>query len=152
MPKLKQIIPIEQVAEEYSFLRDEKKRIEARMKTLAETIKTYATNHGSKDDKGSFYSNVKGYVIGKQAKTSVKFDEEKALQWFSTHGLTDCIATKQIINEEAVETHINNGDISYEDLEGIIKKSVTYAVDVKKEDEMAEVEEHTVVQIAASKK
>ena len=134
MPKLKQIVPIEQVAEEYSFLRDEKKRIEARMKTLAETIKTYATNHGSKDDKGSFYSNVKGYVIGKQAKTSIKFDEEKALQWFAIHGLTDCIATKQVINEEAVESHINNGDISYEDLEGITKKSVTYAVDVKKED------------------
>lgn len=144
-------IPAVRLLEEYDNLREQKKIIEARMKTLADQIKAQAEKVGVKDDKGSFYAEEGQFVYGKQCKKSVSFDAEKAISYFKAHGFDDCIATVEVINEEAVETRINTGDISYEDLEDITTTKVSYAVDIKKKEEMPVVEQ-TEVPLAASKK
>lgn len=145
------IIPIEKLLEEYSNLREQKKTIEERMKYLADQIKANAETMGVKDDKGSYYAENEQYVYGKQCKKSVSFDTDKALSYLKNHGYDECIDTVEVINEEAVEGRINSGDISYEDLESITNTKVTYAVDIKKKEEMSEVEE-TAVPLAASSK
>lgn len=145
------LVPIGNILSEYDALREQKKIIESRMKTLAEQIKEHAQSKGVKDDKGSYYAESNGFVYGKQAKKSVSFDKDKALDFLKERGFEDCIDTVEVINEDAVETHINNGDISYEDLEDITVTKVTYAVDLKKKEEMPVVEE-TEVPLAASKK
>ena len=142
---------IEAVLKEYCALRDEKKTIDARMKVLSDTIKKYAVASGSKDDKGSHFCESDGFVFGSQAKTSVKFDEDKALVFFKSHGFFDCIATKEIINEDAVESRISCGDISSSDLESIITTSTTYSVSVKEKEALPVVEQSNI-SLAASKK
>ena len=144
-------LPIESVLNEYNSLREEKKKIESRMSALAKQIKEDAEARGVKDDKGSFYAENDNFIYGKQCKKSVSFDKDKAISYFKNHGYEDCIDTVEVINEAAVEGHVNSGDISFEDLEDITTTKVSYAVDVKKKEEMSEVQQ-TTVSMAASKK
>ena len=144
-------LPIGVMLSEYDSLREQKKKIEDRMKYLADQIKANAEKVGVKDDKGSFYAEDEQFIYGKQCKKSVSFNQEKALSYFRDHGYDDCIATVEVINEEAVESRINTGDISLEDLEDITTTKVSYAIDLKRKEEMPEVEQ-TEVPIAASKK
>lgn len=144
-------LPIGAMLSEYYSLREQKKKIEDRMKYLADQIKANAEKVGVKDDKGSFYAEDEQFIYGKQCKKSVSFNQEKALSYFRDHGYDDCITTVEVINEEAVESRINTGDISFEDLEDITTTKVSYAIDLKRKEEMAEVEQ-TEVPIAASKK
>ena len=144
-------LPIGAMLSEYDSLREQKKKIEDRMKYLADQIKANAEKVGVKDDKGSFYAEDEQFIYGKQCKKSVSFNQEKALSYFRDHGYDDCITTVEVINEEAVESRINTGDISFEDLEDITTTKVSYAIDLKRKKEMSEVEQ-TEVPIAASKK
>lgn len=144
-------LPIGAMLSEYDSLREQKKKIEDRMKYLADQIKANAEKVGVKDDKGSFYAEDEQFIYGKQCKKSVSFNQEKALLYFREHGYDDCITTVEVINEEAVEGRINTGDISFEDLEDITTTKVSYAIDLKRKEEMAEVEQ-TEVAMAASKK
>ena len=144
-------LPIGTLLSEYDTLREEKKKIEDRMKYLAEQIKAEAEKVGVKDDKGSYYAEDEKYVYGKQCKKSVSFNQEKAITFLKDRGYDDCIDTVEVINEDAVEGHINSGDISFEDLEDITTTKVTYAIDIKKKEDMPVVEEKEVP-LAASKK
>ena len=144
-------LPVGTLLEEYYSLREQKKTIEDRMKYLADLIKANAENVGVKDDKGSYYAEDERYVYGKQCKKSVSFDKDKAIEFFKSHGYDECIETVEVINEDAVENLINTGDISFEDLESITTTKVTYAIDIKKKEDMPEVSQ-TEVPLAASKK
>lgn len=144
-------LPIGAMLSEYYSLREQKKKIEDRMKYLADQIKANAEKVGVKDDKGSFYAEDEQFIYGKQCKKSVSFNQEKALSYFRDHGYDDCITTVEVINEEAVESRINTGDISFEDLEDITTTKVSYAIDLKRKEEISEVEQ-IEVPIAASKK
>ena len=144
-------LPIGSLLEEYNSLREQKKTIEDRMKYLADLIKADAEKVGVKDDKGSFYAEDEQFIYGKQCKKSVSFDKDKAIEFFKNHGYDDCVDTVEVINEEAVEGRVNSGDISYEDLESITSTKVTYAIDIKKKEEMPVVEQ-TEAPLAASKK
>ena len=136
---------------EYHRLREESKTIKSRMDTLAKEIKEYASVNGVKDDKGSFYCDNGSFMFGQQAKKSVSFVFEKAIDFFKSRGLVDCIKTTEVIDEEAVERYINSGHITFDDLESITQTKVTYAIDLKKKEDMPVVEE-TTVSMAASKK
>lgn len=143
--------PIGSLLEEYYSLREQKKTIEDRMKYLADQIKANAETVGVKDDKGSYYAEDEQYVYGKQCKKSVSFNKDRAIAYFKNHGYDECVDTVEVINEEAVENRINSGDISFEDLEGITDTKVSYAIDIKKKEDMPVVEQ-TEVSLAASKK
>jgi hypothetical protein len=152
LAKLKATQSIESMLSEYDKLREEKKRIDDRMKVLSSDIKDYAEKHGTKNDTGSYYSETEAFSFGKQAKKSVSFDEPKALSFLKNHSFTECIETKEVINEKAVENRVAKGDISYADLEDITVTKVTYAIDIKKKDELPEVQETSATLMAASSK
>lgn len=142
---------IDAKVQEYYRLREESKTIKSRMDTLAKEIKEYANKNGVKDDKGSFYCDNGTFQFGQQAKKSVTFVLDKALEFFKSHGLTDAVKTVEAIDEEAVERYINEGRVTFDDLESITQTKVTYAIDLKKKEDMPVVEETTVA-MAASKK
>lgn len=142
---------IDDKVQEYHRLREESKTIKNRMDTLAKEIKDYATQNGVKDDKGSFYCDNKSFMFGSQAKKSVSFKRDVALVFFKAKGLLDAIKITEVIDEDAVEKYINEGAITFEDLESITETKVSYAIDLKKKEDMPVVEESTV-QMAASKK
>lgn len=152
MPKIsKTVIPIRQALIEYDRLREETKRIKGRMDVLSKTIKDYAEANGTKNDGGSFYAETDEFIFGKQAKKSVSFDEKKAIDFFEDKGLSDCVELVKRINEEAVEKAVSDGDITFEELESITTTKVTYAIDVKHKEEMADVEQSEIL-LAASRK
>lgn len=137
--------------QEYYRLREEAKTIKSRMDTLAKEIKEYSSQHGVKDDKGSFYCDNGTFQFGQQAKKSVTFVVDKAIEFFKKNGLVDAVKTTEVIDEDAVERYINEGRVTFDDLESITQTKVTYAIDLKKKEDMPVVEE-TTVPIAASKK
>jgi len=149
--KVVSIVPIEAKVQEYDKLREESKLIKSRMDVLAAEIKDYAEKFGVKNDTGSFYVENDTFIFGKQAKKSVSFVKEKALEFFKKHKFKDCIKTVETIDEDAVEARITAGDISYAELEQITETKVTYAIDVKKKEDLPVVEE-SQVKVAASKK
>lgn len=142
---------IDSKVQEYYRLREEAKTIKSRMDTLAKEIKAHASAHGVKDDKGSFYCDNGTFMFGQQAKKSVSFIRDKAIEFFKTHGMLEAVKTTEVIDEEAVEKYINDGSLTFEDLESITETKTTYAIDLKKKEDMPVVEE-TTVSLAASKK
>ena len=149
--KVTSLISIDSLLAEYDKLREEKKTIEAQMKKLSEDIKDYAEKNGVKDDKGSFYAENPFFTFGKMAKKSVSLVQDKAIAFFKKKKLTEAIKTVEVIDEDAVERYIKDGKITFEELESITETKVTYAIDIKKKEELPQVEE-TTVQLSASKK
>ena len=142
---------IDAMVAEYDALRNQSKTIKSRMDTLAKDIKKYAETHGVKDDKGSYYCDNGAFQFGQQAKKSVSFVIDKALDFLKSHGFTDAIKTVETIDEDVIERLVSEGAITFDDLESITETKVTYAIDLKKKEDMPVVEE-TTVQMAASKK
>ena len=142
---------IDSQVQEYYRLREEAKTIKNRMDALAKEIKEYASANGVKDDKGSTYCDNGTFMFGQQAKKSVSFKKDVAIVFFKSKGLLDAIKITEVIDEDAVEKYIGEGLITFEDLESITETKVTYAIDLKKKEDMPVVEETTVA-IAASKK
>lgn len=136
---------------EYDALREQAKTIKNRMDVLAAELKDIAEKHGVKNDSGSFYVESSEFIFGKQAKKTVSFDTDTAVEFFTRRGFHDCVKTVKVINEGAVESRVSNGDISYSDLESITKTKVSYAIDVKRKEAMPEVEQSSVT-VAASRK
>ena len=142
---------IDSMVSEYDALRSQSKTIKSRMDTLAKDIKKYAETHGVKDDKGSYYCDNGAFQFGQQAKKSVSFVIDKAIDFLKSHGFTDAIKTVETIDEDVIERLVSEGAITFDDLESITETKVTYAIDLKKKEDMPVVEETTVA-IAASKK
>lgn len=144
-------VQIDSLLVEYDRLREEKKTIDTRMKKLSEEIKKYAEANGVKNDKGSFYSENDSFTFGKMAKKSVSLIQDKAIEFFKRRKLLNAIKVVETIDEDAVEKYINEGKISFEELESITDTKVSYSIDIKKKEVMQEVEE-VVVPLVASKK
>lgn len=136
---------------EYDKLREEAKTIKNRMDVLAKEIKEYADSNGVKDDKGSFYCDNGTFMFGKQAKKSISFIKDTAIKFFKDKKLTKAIVTVENIDEDAVEKYISEGKITFDDLESITETKVSYAIDLKKKEELPIIEE-TKIPMAASKK
>lgn len=144
--------PINSVVAEYVSLREQAKAIKSRMDYLSKEIKTYASANGAKDDKGSYYCQNESFIFGSQAKKSITFAKERALDFFKTHGLLGAIKMVETIDEQAVEAYIADGQISVEELESITNTSVSYAVDVKERTAAESTVEESTVRLAASTK
>ncbi len=140
MAKTSTILPIATLLEEYDTIREQKKQLDSRLKYLSDLIKKEAEKSGVKDDKGNYYAETEEFIYGEQARKSVSFDEEKAIAYFKSRGFNDCVKVVEVIDEDAVEEHINSGDIKLDDLTDITKVKITYAIDVKRKEEMPEVE------------
>ena len=151
--KVKTEPTIDELVKQYVEYREQKKVIDERMKSLADTLKKYAVTNGVKDSNGSSYVETEsGYRFGNQAKTKVSFSEN-AIPYLKGKGFDSCIDTVEVINEKAVEEKVNSGEISVEDLTEITTSKVSYAIDVKKLEVQEEVQEsEAVMPMAASKK
>lgn len=144
--------PIEDMLTEYSNLREQKKRIDSRMKTLSDAIKKYAEEHGTKDEKGSFYCEKSDFIFGKQAKKSVSFITDRAIAFFKQKGFYDAVRTVEVLDESAIERYVNEGEVTVEELEDITNTSVTYAIDLRKKEEVVDEVVQSSASLAASRK
>ena len=136
--KVKKTIPVREYIQEYVRLREEKKRIDARLSQISEALKQYAEDKGQKDDKGSYYFERDGYSVGKQARKSITFDLDKAVKFFRKRGYHECIVTREEIDMDAVNELFSEGEITEEDLEKITNTKVTYSIDIKPVEEVTD--------------
>lgn len=141
---------IEEMVAEYNELRLREKTISDRKKVLADAIKAFVLKNGTKDSKGSFYSENDSFTYGAQCKKSIKFDVEKASDFLKKIGHEECIVMTPSIDGDAVSQLVEDGAMSFDDMESITNTSVTYSIDVKQKEEMPEVQTSTVA--AASRK
>lgn len=143
---------ISSMVSEYQELKKQEKLISERKKLIADTIKAYATEKGTKDSNGSYYSENDRFVFGSQCRKSMSFDENKAVLFFQSKGYEDCISLKPMVDESAVEVRVSKGDITPEDLEAITMVKTTYAVDVREKEEAVEIQKSTATIVAQKKK
>lgn len=136
--KVKKTIPVREYIQEYVRLREEKKRIDARLSQISKELKQYAEDKGQKDDKGSYYFERDGYSVGKQARKSITFDLDKAVKFFRKRGYPECIVTREEIDMDAVNELFSEGEITEEDLEKITNTTVTYSIDIKPVEEVTD--------------
>lgn len=142
---------IHTMVKEYASLTTQETIIKKRKKELAEFIKGYAREHGSEDDKGSFYSENDSYVFGAMSKKSAKLNTTQAILLFQSKGLNKCYELVPQIVESEVDKCLVNGDITADELSDITEVSQTFSVYVKEKEKMPEIQQtHTV--LAAKKK
>lgn len=131
---------IEEALREYAEIREKEKLLKERKDQLSKYIKEYVSSNGAKDSKGSYYSENEKFVYGSQAKKSVKINEDKAKNFFSSKGLLDkVITTVEQVDETKIEQLIAEGEISPEDIEQIVDIKVSYSLDVRQKEEIKEV-------------
>lgn len=131
---------IEDALREYAEIRQKEKLLKERKDQLSKYIKEYVSSNGAKDSKGSYYSENEKFVYGSQAKKSIKINEDKAKNFFSSKGLLDkVITTVEQVDETKIEQLIAEGEISPEDIEEIVDIKVSYSLDVREKEEIAEI-------------
>lgn len=134
--KEEETLDINSIVEEYNSISTRIKVFDTRKKELANLIKSYATKHGVKrNDTGSMMCENDQFIFGKQAKNSVRFDEEKAKPYLEEHGLLeDVTEIKKVIDVSKVEDLIERGVIPTNDASTLFKVSTSYSVSVKKKE------------------
>ena len=135
----------------YNTLRKQKKTIEEEMSKLGKEIQAYAEVHGNKDSKGSYFIESGDFICGKTARTSIKLNTDRALEYVQQNALP-CVKTVDMLDEEAFEQLVSNGTIDVDTLETLLDKKTTYAVAVTEKEKMPEVQEVTVTTTAKPKK
>lgn len=162
MPKLKKsekVTPmfsesdIAKMAKEYSEISAQIKELEDKKKILSDKIKQGAEDFGVKDDKGSFYLDSDEFIMGKVAKKSFSIDQKKAVETLESMGLGDVVdvVTTKTVNDDRLENAVQDGRISFEEVEKFTNVKVSYSVSVKPKEVMAEVEQSTL-KVAKKKK
>lgn len=162
MPKLKKmgaVTPmfteqdIYSMAREYAEISAKIKELDARKKVLSDKIKEGSEKFGVKDDKGSYYLENDQFLMGKVAKKSFKIDQDKAVGVLKSMGLGDVVDTVTIetVNEDRLNSAVQEGRISINEVEKFTNVTTSYSVTVKEKEPMPEVEQSTV-KMAARKK
>ena len=134
---------VEDVIFELSALKDKKKDIEKREKELKEALGIILEGEGVKDSKGSFKMIVGDKLAQKQARKSVKLNEERAKEFFSSIGIwEEVIEIKEELNEDKVEQALIAEKFTMDELESITDIKVSYAIvvsDYVPEEEIPEI-------------
>ena len=133
---------IGKMGKEYAEISAQIKQLEERKKQLADKIKSGAEQFGVQDDKGSYYLEDDTIIMGKVAKKSFKIDQEKAIQTLESMGLGDVVdeVTVKAVNEDKLQSAVQSGRISLDEVEKFTNVTTAYSVLVKAKEEMPEVE------------
>lgn len=127
---------IKEILQQYENLKIQEKSIASKKKELASQIKEYATQNGTKDTKGSSYCTQEGFIFGNVARTSIKLNSDKALDYFRCNKpeLVERVTrTITIVDEDLIEDILSEGLIDHDELEEMVDKKTTYSVSVVEE-------------------
>ena len=144
------------LATEYDLLRKQEKSIAERKTAIANIIKAYSKENGTKTDNGSMYLDTGDFVVGEMKKESISFDSEKTIKFLEKKGFDDAVDVVKVANMKKVEALISSGDITVKEVETIVNRKPSSAVYVKKKDDITEAEKTEVLKnvfsIAAKRK
>lgn len=137
---------IGKMGREYAEISAQIKQLEERKKSLADKIKSGAEQFGVQDDKGSFYLEDDSFIMGKVARKTFKIDQEKAIKTLESMGLSDVVdeVVVRTVNEDKLQSAVQSGKITLDDVEGFTNISTSYSVLVKEKEAIPEVEVSTL--------
>lgn len=140
-------------AEEYKEISSQIKVLDDRKKQLATLLKEGAVQYGVKDDKGSSFIEVNGYVVGNVCKVSMSIDQSKAVPFLEKKGLGDLVDVVEVrtVNEERLTKAVGEKRLTLREVESFTNKSNSYSVSVQKIEDMPEVEQSSL-SLAASRR
>lgn len=140
-------------AQEYDEISSQIKILDTRKKELATILKEGAVKYGTKDDKGSSYVEVNGYMTGNVSKVSMSLDQTKGVEYLEKKGLGDLVDVVEVktINEERLEKAVGENRLTLEEVDSFTNRNTTYQVSVKAVKDMPEVEQSDLA-LAAKKK
>jgi hypothetical protein len=134
---------IEEDVQEYNLLRTKVKTIKNRMDELATKIKEFSIKNGTKDDKGNCYSTNDTFIYGAKAVKKIKWNTEKAEEYFRGKKLWDkVIDIRESINDDKVEQLITNNELTEDELEDLVDMTVNYSVDVHLKENEEKIQEN----------
>lgn len=145
---------VARMAAEYKEISEQMKVLDTKKKELADKIKEYSEKLGVKDDVGSFYLECGDYITGKVARVSMSIKQDEAVKVLEAIGLGDVVdeTVTKTVNEQRLEQAVAEKRCTLKTVEGFTEKKTTYAVDVKKKEEMPEVDTSQSFKTAASRK
>lgn len=142
---------VDNLVQEYSVLSSQIKKLEERKKYLAGVIKTYALQHGTKDDKGSYYCENTSFVYGLVAKYKT-IPRENIISILKEIGREDCIDTVEIVNMKKIDDYHNEGILSDDNIMNLFEvKEITPSVSVIEKKELTTVEKTTAKKATGKK-
>jgi len=124
----------EALVRELNAIQRQKNILDKRDKEIKATMTNDYFSSADTDNKGnSFYETTlmdgSPAILKREARTSIKLDELKALDFFIKKGmLTDVAEQVWSFNDDAIEQLLANEEITYEELESICEKKTTYAI------------------------
>ena len=131
---------VDDFVQEYSYISAQIKTLTERKKTLAGMIKNYALNHGTRDDKGSYYCENAGFVFGVVSKSTMVARND-IIDVLKEMGRKDCIDILEVANMDAINKYHDEGIISDDDIKELFEvKEMTPSISVKEKKELVEVE------------
>ncbi|MDR2361013.1 MAG: hypothetical protein LBD85_07070 [Oscillospiraceae bacterium] len=127
---------------QYDALRRQEAEIKKQKDKISDQLKLYADAVGIQDSNGSKYVKTDKFVFGKQARTSVGFVHDIAVDALTKRGLTDAVDVVRTVNEDKFEQLVGEGKVKIDEFIdiGAITSNTTYAIFVKSVDALTEVE------------
>lgn len=123
-------------AEVKEFLRldADKKRLERRMKDIKAHATTYVLEHGQETDKGHLESDLTSGRIQYQLRKSISLNHEDAVEFCEGKDFDDCYeeVTMTVLKEYEFEERCRAGDITKDDLEGLVDISENRVMYIKR--------------------
>lgn len=130
------------IAKEFAIIKIQKKSLEVREKALKSELEEYLKKQPVDAKKNAYLafqdSEGKMSYLKYEARQSTSLDSDKAYEFFSANGLLEKVyktVESSYFDEEEIAMLVSDGTISFEDLESITSKSLSYAMKVIKEKE-----------------
>jgi hypothetical protein len=125
---------VDALVNELSRIHKQKAILEKRDKEIKLIITDHYFNSAQKDNRGnSFYETTfldgTPAILKREARTTIKLDYQKAMEFFSNKNLLKEVAEqKWVFSDESIEQALAGEKITYDELESICEKKVTYAI------------------------
>jgi hypothetical protein len=144
---------VEELVSELDGIKEKQKLLEGRATKLKNELGLKLEKVGVKDDKGSYAYILGDRIIRKEARKSIKLNEQEAEDLFKAMKIWRKVTeTKTTINEDLVEQAVSSGLLKEEQLESVCDIKTTYAITFRKNEPQKNSEEMPEVQVSKMKK
>lgn len=131
---------IDDFVQEYSSVSAQIKTLEERKKSLSAMIKSYAKEHGTKDDKGSYFCENDNFIYGVVSKSKM-VARENIISLLKEMGREDCIQCVELPYLEVIDKYHDEGIFTDDDISKLFEvKEMTPSISVKEKKELTEIE------------
>jgi hypothetical protein len=122
---------------QYVGIQEQEKLLAERKKALHTSLLEAVDKYGEEDVKGNIVLDIGDETVGvssltKRKRTSMSINTDVAVPFLEEKGMEKCIKTVKLVEEDALMAAYYEGEISEEDMNILVPKTVSYAFIVNK--------------------